>query len=223
MVYIKLFYDFLEKTSELTAEERGRLVEAMLIYAKDGEKPSCMTGNERFLFPVFQAQIDEDKQSYNRISEKRRAAVQSRWAKEQEIANEYKCMQEQRIKNKEKDSVVNNNNLDILNSYILNTNVLGCSDEALSKYLSNGMTVEAIKAAIDLAVGKSIRRWVYIDGILRNWLAAGVKTLEQAEAVIRQQPNAKPAQGRADYSQREYTEADFEGIFYDPALDYGHD
>ena len=61
--HLKVYFDFDVKAKELTEEEKGRLLLAMLRYAKDGTEPE-MIGNERFLFPVFKAQIDEDIKAY---------------------------------------------------------------------------------------------------------------------------------------------------------------
>jgi len=62
--HLKVYFDFEEKTKELTDDEKGRLLLAMLRYAKDGTEPQ-MTGNERFLFPVFRVQVDEDIKAYD--------------------------------------------------------------------------------------------------------------------------------------------------------------
>lgn len=61
--HVKVYFDFEVKAKELTEEEKGRLLLVMLRYAKDGTEPE-MIGNERFLFPVFKAQIDEDIKAY---------------------------------------------------------------------------------------------------------------------------------------------------------------
>lgn len=61
--HLKLYFDFETKTKELSDEEKGRLLLAMLRYAKDGIEES-LDGNERFLFPVFKIQIDEDINTY---------------------------------------------------------------------------------------------------------------------------------------------------------------
>lgn len=61
--HLKVYFDFEVKAKELTEEEKGRLLLVMLRYAKDGTEPE-MIGNERFLFPVFKAQIDEDIKAY---------------------------------------------------------------------------------------------------------------------------------------------------------------
>lgn len=62
--YLKVFFSFEEETKELNDAERGSLLLAMLRYAETGEVPA-LTGNERFLFPVFKNMIDRDVEIYN--------------------------------------------------------------------------------------------------------------------------------------------------------------
>lgn len=62
--HLKVYFSFEEDTNALNDGERGRLLLAMVRYAKDGTEIT-LTGNERFLFPVFKAQIDRDIETYN--------------------------------------------------------------------------------------------------------------------------------------------------------------
>ena len=49
--YIMLYYDFLEGVGALDMAERGRLVTALLEYARGGgSSESTLVGNERFLY-----------------------------------------------------------------------------------------------------------------------------------------------------------------------------
>lgn len=66
MTYFKLFYDSLELLEPLTDTERGRLFTAVLEYANTGEIPA-LTGNERFIFPIFRQQVDRDKAEYEQF------------------------------------------------------------------------------------------------------------------------------------------------------------
>lgn len=59
-VYIKAFFDWVEQTAALSDAERGRLFVAILEYGRTGEVPE-LEGNERFLFPVFKAQLDREE------------------------------------------------------------------------------------------------------------------------------------------------------------------
>ena len=62
--HMKVYFDFEERTEMLTEAERGRLMLAMLHYAKTGEETE-LRGNERFLWPVFKADIDRDVRAYD--------------------------------------------------------------------------------------------------------------------------------------------------------------
>lgn len=62
--FLKIYFDFDEKTDELSDAEKGRLLLAMYRYALTGEKPT-LTGNERFLFSTFKGEIDRDIAVYN--------------------------------------------------------------------------------------------------------------------------------------------------------------
>lgn len=62
--HMKVYFDFEEKTEMLTEAERGRLMLAMLHYAKTGEEIE-LRGNERFLWPVFKGDIDRDVRAYD--------------------------------------------------------------------------------------------------------------------------------------------------------------
>lgn len=62
--HLKVYFSFEEDAQALNDSEKARLLLAMLRYAVDGSE-SNLTGNERFLFPVFKAQIDRDIENYN--------------------------------------------------------------------------------------------------------------------------------------------------------------
>ena len=61
--HLKIYLSFEDDTECLSDAERGRLLLAMVRYAKDGTEPS-LSGNERFLWPVVRGQIDRDIDVY---------------------------------------------------------------------------------------------------------------------------------------------------------------
>ena len=71
--YLKIYADFRESLTALGDAEKGRLFDAMLLYAACGEEPA-LGGNERIIWPVAKANIDRQMQAYDEIVEKRRAA-----------------------------------------------------------------------------------------------------------------------------------------------------
>ena len=56
--YVPIFLDWIQVTEELTAQEKGRLIDAIVIYAMGGDWQDQIKGNERYLFPAFKRQID---------------------------------------------------------------------------------------------------------------------------------------------------------------------
>lgn len=63
--HIKVFFSFDEDTACLSDIEKGRLLLAMVRYAKDGSEQT-LTGNERFLWPVIRGQIDREIDTYEK-------------------------------------------------------------------------------------------------------------------------------------------------------------
>lgn len=61
--YVKVFADWTKATKKLKDAEKGRLIDAMVVYATTGEDHSdALSGNEQYVFPMFQASIDRDRQ-----------------------------------------------------------------------------------------------------------------------------------------------------------------
>lgn len=67
--YIKIFVDWDKATRKLKDAEKGRLIDALIAYAKgDGEAEAALTGNEAYVYPMFQSQIDRDKKELESLS-----------------------------------------------------------------------------------------------------------------------------------------------------------
>ena len=62
MTYLKVWTSFRESIAPLNDAEKGRLFDAMLLYAETGEEPSEFRGNERFLWAVAKQDIDRTAQ-----------------------------------------------------------------------------------------------------------------------------------------------------------------
>ena len=58
MEYLKIWTNFREVMEPLSDAEKGRLFDAMLLYAETGEEPANFSGNERFLWAVAKRDID---------------------------------------------------------------------------------------------------------------------------------------------------------------------
>ena len=67
LIFLKLYYNYLEDLSTYTDAQVGRLVRGMLRYAVFGELPE-FRGGEKYIWGMLQSQIDRDKEHYQRVS-----------------------------------------------------------------------------------------------------------------------------------------------------------
>ena len=104
LTYIKIFVDSLDAIAPLDDGERGRLFTALLQYARTGEITG-LQGNERFLFPMFRAQLDRDAASYENVCRTNRInGAKSVRARAQAVAGESsQDKDKEKDKEKEKD------------------------------------------------------------------------------------------------------------------------
>ena len=58
MKYLKVWTSFREVMEPLSDAEKGRLFDAMLVYAESFEEPVNLAGNERFVWPAAKQWID---------------------------------------------------------------------------------------------------------------------------------------------------------------------
>ena len=79
--YFCAYYSYLDALEPLTDAERGRLFVACLKYSKSGEVEH-LSGNERFVFPVFRGQIDRDNAKYASKCKKQADNANKRWNKD---------------------------------------------------------------------------------------------------------------------------------------------
>ena len=66
MEYLKIWTDFREVIEPLNDAEKGRLFDAMLKYAADGEEPG-LSGNERFIWAYARQSIDRARAESERL------------------------------------------------------------------------------------------------------------------------------------------------------------
>ena len=69
MAYVCLYSRYLQTLAPFTDAERGRIMTAMLTYATTGAIPT-FEGNERYIWPTIQAQIDRDNAAYQEKCQK---------------------------------------------------------------------------------------------------------------------------------------------------------
>ena len=68
--YVPIYLDWLDVTQDLTAEEKGNLIDAVIAYASDLEYEHLLTGAVRIAFRFLKGQVDRNKE----LSETRRNA-----------------------------------------------------------------------------------------------------------------------------------------------------
>ena len=99
--YVPIFFDWLECTQDLTQEEKGNLIDAVMLYATGEEYEQVLTGNERIAFRFMRGQLDRNAE----ISETR-ARAGARNKREQTETNANKPEQTDN-KNEQKEANAN--------------------------------------------------------------------------------------------------------------------
>lgn len=100
MKYLKVFTDFVYSLELLGEAERGRLVTAMLKYAESGTEPE-LKGNEKFLWLVAKADIDRQRENYDKRCETNKQIATNRYQNAPESTNRNETYQD---KDKDKDN-----------------------------------------------------------------------------------------------------------------------
>lgn len=231
--YIPFFFDDLDALEPLGDAERGRLLTALLKYGMTGAVEK-LSGNERFLFPMFRGRIDRFFESYNETCKKNRENVNKRYTKATTVYENYDRIpnlpskKESKSKSEtEEESIGGNNN------YI--TPACGTDDPALGEvmtafhsrlgnYLSfmglqellafykrfgKDILIHALMRAVDAGADKV--NWNYISGILRNYAQSNFTTLDdvlRAEAEFAEQNEKSPQRRGGKSNAQRYQEID---------------
>ena len=88
LLYACIYDTWTEETKELTDAEKGRLIDAVMLYFTGREYEHKLTGNERYLFPTFQTRIDRNKQAYDEKCAKNTENIRKRWNRDTETETE---------------------------------------------------------------------------------------------------------------------------------------
>ena len=187
--YVPVFYDWIEATQEFNDQEKGRLIDAVVLYARGGDWQERIKGNERYAFPVFRLQVDRAKDLSGLRSEARKNKTDQN---EQTATNGTK-----HNKTPNKNNNKNNNNnkeqeqeeqdaravIDTVEAYASGN--LECLTPSHMQELGDfkkDLPDDVIRYAIDEACGNGVPRWKYVAAILQGFVEAGVKTLGDAKA-----------------------------------------
>ena len=98
-----VYHSYLKAIEPLNDAECGRLLKACLIYSMTGEVPE-LRGNERFIFPSWQSQIDRDREKYEARCRQNSKNISIRWN-----TNEYGRIRTNTKHTKDKDKDKDNN------------------------------------------------------------------------------------------------------------------
>lgn len=203
---------------ELTDEEFGKFVRAYASYIEIGVEPDFSDRSMRMMWKTVKAFDDMNCEKYESTSAARREAgkkgAMKRWAQESKsIANDNKnskchfanSKNALSVSDSESDSVVvvdaataaaesraDSDLAEIVHHF---ERVIGIFPRSALDKLQRWREVypaEIIRAAIDEAAENNVRKWRYVDGVLKGWQADGVRTLGDVEA--RREARKKPEQ-----------------------------
>lgn len=207
--YLKIYADFRESLTALGDAEKGRLFDAMLLYAACGEEPA-LGGNERIIWPVAKANIDRQMQAYDEIVEKRRAAGrrsgEARANKAQhERTHANRCAQDKvKEKNKKNDPPFSSPPTQVEHS---------CEDAPAKKRARSMPPSVAEVAAYCTERGNSIDPVAFVDFYASKGWKVGREPMRDWQAAVRTWERRRdgPAVGRGrpatNYAQHEVDEA----------------
>lgn len=203
--YVKLWDSYAAYFEPLSEAEVGRLVLAMLKYKSTGTAPE-LKGNERFVWPAVQRDIDAAIEAQNALSSTRSSAGK-RGGRPKSIcfsekANESKCFLEKAKKAMDKDKVKDNvkDNVSVAAEAATGARA---REEALSdcircyegnigptpRYVADDMLVrlesvspDLICAAIEEAAQNGARSWKYVKAILARCEQTGIRDADTFRA-----------------------------------------
>ena len=216
--YVPIFFDWAEVTGELTAQEKGRLIDAIVMYAQGGDWQEQIKGNERYLFPAFKRQIDRARET----SGKRAAAGTVGGKNKQTEANASKRKQTEAnasksAKEKEKEEEYDKE----YNNEVKGDEVPPTPPKAQKRFTAP--TVEEV-AAYCRERGNRVEAQRFVDFYTSKAWRVGSSPMKDWRAAVRNwetRDNA-PSPARAPkvvtaqcYTQREYTEDEMSGAAVD--------
>lgn len=208
MTYLKVWVSFREALKEYSDAEKGRLFDAMLAYAADGEEPH-FTGNERFIWATVKQNIDMTRET----SEKRKvtgamggtASQEANESKDkQTVANYSKDNQEEakgsykdkEKKSNDKETFINDDNARAIQGE--HDRLMDAADDA--GFIRSNSTRAAL---IRLYAQYGLDR--VLEGI-SSCVKHGAPNLAYLEAVLKGAPKKeKPKVGAQNYDQRDYS------------------
>ena len=97
--YVPIFFEWLDVTQDLSAEEKGNLIDAVISYASGLEYEQLLTGGCKIAFRFLKGQIDRN----NAISDARAKAGSNKTKQNETKSNKTEQTETNSLKEKEKD------------------------------------------------------------------------------------------------------------------------
>ena len=186
---------------ELTDEEFGRFVRAYASYTETGVEPNFSDRSMRLMWKTVKAFDDMNCEKYESTSAARREAgkrgAMKRWAQEGKgIASDNKnskchfANSKNALSDSESDSVAvvdtaataaDSDLAEIVQHYEKTLGTFPRSALDKLKKWKEVYSTELICKAFDEAAENNVRKWRYVDGVLKGWQADGVRTLGDVE------------------------------------------
>lgn len=183
--YVPIFYDWTEVTEELADDEKGRLIDAIVLYASGKDYKTRLTGGERLLFPAFKAAME-------RASDKSKKRAQAgAMGGNKRTANQ---KQQEEIAENPFGEYGDSGIPDTLESYCAKNlgHMSPGNYQELESYRPD-IKEDMIRHAVDDACGHSARSWAYVKKILNEYLRKGYKSLGD---VLEAEEKAKKNEGK---------------------------
>ncbi len=190
---------------ELTDEEFGRFVRAYASYTETGVEPNFSDRSMRLMWKTVKAFDDMNCEKYESTSAARREAgkrgAMKRWAQEGKgIASDNKnskchfANSKNALSDSESNSVAvvdtaataadsrtDSDLAEIVQHYEKTLGTFPRSALDKLKKWKEVYSTELICKAFDEAAENNVRKWRYVDGVLKGWQADGVRTLGDVE------------------------------------------
>lgn len=215
MEYLKIWTSFREVITPLNDAEKGRLFDAMLNYAADGEEPD-LKGNERFIWPAARQAIDRAAQKAETLrqngnrggrppkpTETKDNQTKPNETKENQTEPEESYLfDKDKEKEKEKKDIKENP----IKGVKENRRFSPPSVEEVSAYCQERQNNVDPQRFVDFYVSKG---WKVGQNPMRDWKAA-VRTWEQRDGEQGKRP-AKVVSAQ-QYTQRKYAAGELDSI-----------
>ena len=209
MDYLKVWTSFRAVIAPLNDAEKGRLFDAMLIYAETGEEPAEFKGNERFLWPAAKQDIDRTAQKCETLKKNGSNGGRPKTKGNQTEPNETKENQtEANESHNIKTSNIKKDNPKEISPSVIQRKADRFSpptlDEVRAYCHERGNKVDA-ERFVDFYASKG---WKVGNQPMKDWKAA-VRTWERddrSKPGTSQQPQVPKKVAVQDYEQRDYSD-----------------